>query len=452
MNRKTPSLTSLVLALVLSLSLCSCNTSENSGSSTNSQEAQEAYATYESVISADRIDVGSAYIQLSGLPLENAEALAFIDTLGQLVSCEGRYLQISESTGNTYTADISFYMSQGNVWCSIQYNGYRGTIADGQVSICSDGEYWFEVTPKGDLNGKEHEFTLRINDQNLYVTWATSEYTLVRDDGSAVVNEGSTPSSSDASTANVVYFDETANYSALVETIDEHYAGRDHSVFFDRETETLTIVLGAPSGSRNAILSGDPSVTDSWETVVDSGINLSGKLQDIGSGYYKHGDFIVVEDLKSDGTYKESNVLLTVHDGKVTYNCAADTSSNSSSSSSSSPSSSSSNPSSSNSSNSSNSHRETTGERNALQTAHSYLNVMAFSRQGLIEQLEYEGYTYSEAVYAVDHCGADWNEQAALTAQEYLNVMSFSRSDLIDQLEFEGFTHDQAVYGVNQVY
>ena len=36
----------------------------------------------------------------------------------------------------------------------------------------------------------------------------------------------------------------------------------------------------------------------------------------------------------------------------------------------------------------------------------------AFSRKGLIEQLEYEGFSNDDATYAVDHCGADWNEQA----------------------------------------
>ena len=35
-------------------------------------------------------------------------------------------------------------------------------------------------------------------------------------------------------------------------------------------------------------------------------------------------------------------------------------------------------------------------------------------------------------------------EQAVLKAEEYLDFMSFSRSGLIDQLEFEGFTYDQA--------
>lgn len=92
----------------------------------------------------------------------------------------------------------------------------------------------------------------------------------------------------------------------------------------------------------------------------------------------------------------------------------------------------------------------TMGERNALGSALDYLDVMAFSYTGLIEQLEFEGYSHAEAVYGADHCGADWYEQAARSAAEYLDVMSFSRSELIEQLEFEGFTHDQAVYGVDQ--
>lgn len=92
----------------------------------------------------------------------------------------------------------------------------------------------------------------------------------------------------------------------------------------------------------------------------------------------------------------------------------------------------------------------TMGEKNALQSAKDYLNVIAFSYDGLIDQLEYEGYSYSEAKYAVDHCGADWNEQAAKSAKSYLDVMSFSRDELISQLEYEGFTHEQAVYGASR--
>ena len=93
----------------------------------------------------------------------------------------------------------------------------------------------------------------------------------------------------------------------------------------------------------------------------------------------------------------------------------------------------------------------TTEQKNALDSAKSYLSVMAFSHTGLIEQLEYEGYSAEAATYAADNCGADWNAQAAAMAQSYMDTMSFSRQGLIDQLVFEGFSQEQAEYGVSAV-
>lgn len=93
----------------------------------------------------------------------------------------------------------------------------------------------------------------------------------------------------------------------------------------------------------------------------------------------------------------------------------------------------------------------TLGEKNAAKSALDYLAYTPFSYSGLVEQLKFEGYTHEEAVYGVDKCGADWNEQAALMAEDYLNYSSFSRTELIAQLEFEGFTRQQAEYGVQAV-
>ena len=93
----------------------------------------------------------------------------------------------------------------------------------------------------------------------------------------------------------------------------------------------------------------------------------------------------------------------------------------------------------------------TLSQENALCSALNYLDYMPFSYSGLIEQLKYEKYSDSDARYAADHCGANWNEQAAKKAQQYLDYMSFSKEGLIEQLEYEGFTHSQALYGVSQV-
>ncbi len=90
----------------------------------------------------------------------------------------------------------------------------------------------------------------------------------------------------------------------------------------------------------------------------------------------------------------------------------------------------------------------TMGEKNALKSAQFYLQHIAFSYTGLIEQLESEGYSHDEAVYAVENCGADWDEQAAKAAEFYLKYSAYSYTALIEQLEHDGFTYEQAVYGV----
>lgn len=93
----------------------------------------------------------------------------------------------------------------------------------------------------------------------------------------------------------------------------------------------------------------------------------------------------------------------------------------------------------------------TMGQQNALKSAESYLEITAFSHSGLVQQLEFDGYSTEDATYAADNCGADWNEQAAKSAQSYLDLTSFSRDGLIEQLVFDGFTQEQAEYGVTTV-
>jgi colicin import membrane protein len=94
---------------------------------------------------------------------------------------------------------------------------------------------------------------------------------------------------------------------------------------------------------------------------------------------------------------------------------------------------------------------ETVSQRNARRSAESYLRTMAFSRDGLIKQLKFEGYDEADATYGVDALIVDWKDQAAKSAATYLDTMPFSRQGLIDQLLFEGFTREQAEFGVDAV-
>jgi|GEM_PF-7091875 len=92
---------------------------------------------------------------------------------------------------------------------------------------------------------------------------------------------------------------------------------------------------------------------------------------------------------------------------------------------------------------------ETVSQRNATRAAQNYIDFIAFSRSGLIIQLEFEGFSQADASFAVANINVDWYEQAARMAQQYLDVMPFSAQGLVDQLEFSGFSPSQAIFGVS---
>lgn len=103
----------------------------------------------------------------------------------------------------------------------------------------------------------------------------------------------------------------------------------------------------------------------------------------------------------------------------------------------------------------------TLSQQNAVKTAMNYVDLMAFSRRGLIEQISSENadnFPIADAEYAVKHLEdkglVDWNEEAAQCAQNYLDIMSFSKEGLFDQMTSEAgdkFTREQAEYAIKKV-
>ncbi len=89
--------------------------------------------------------------------------------------------------------------------------------------------------------------------------------------------------------------------------------------------------------------------------------------------------------------------------------------------------------------------------QNALQTAVDYLDYSSFSYPGLYDQLVYEGYAAEQAQYALDNVTTDWNQNALQTAIDYLEYSSFSDQGLYDQLIYEGYTAEQAQYAINNL-
>ena len=104
----------------------------------------------------------------------------------------------------------------------------------------------------------------------------------------------------------------------------------------------------------------------------------------------------------------------------------------------------------------------TTSQANAYRAGLNYLDLMAFSKEGLIKQLSSDygdGYDREDAEVAVNAIEennlVDWDEEAKEAAQNYLDTMPFSKDELIQQLESEygdNFTHEQAVKAVEEVY
>jgi hypothetical protein len=93
----------------------------------------------------------------------------------------------------------------------------------------------------------------------------------------------------------------------------------------------------------------------------------------------------------------------------------------------------------------------TLGQTNAVLKAKSYLSLAGFSRDGLVEQLQFEGFSPEDSAYGADNAGADWNAEAAEKAKSYMDLSAFSASGLSDQLAFEGFTPEQVAAGLAAV-
>jgi hypothetical protein len=98
----------------------------------------------------------------------------------------------------------------------------------------------------------------------------------------------------------------------------------------------------------------------------------------------------------------------------------------------------------------------TPGQENAIAKAESYLSFAGFSKKGLIKQLAYDDFSTADATFAVEHIeatgGVSWNEQAVKKAKSYLDFTSFSLSGLVQQLQYDDFTPSEAQYGASAAY
>ncbi len=396
-------------------------------------ESTNDTAIYERIQECEYVSLADAYEQIGAIESTNPEVQEFQMLLSNLRVCVGTFVQLpsEDSSGKIYTADVSFYFEKGTPYCSIQYTGYAGKLGDAAVQVSEGEGYLFESFPEGEFFSNIQEFSIKFAPDQLHIQWADGlcEYLLVRGTEEQLASANKEPS-----------FIETSSYATLIQTIDKTFSGMDHYCHYEEENKTLTVYIECGPGYKNTLINHAASLQDQWQDVLNSVLSFS---EDVDSALtfatrksladYSQAQFTIIFVEKLNQKYDEDTYLAVITDGIITYNVIAEkpkekTSTNGFTSSKSS----------------------TIGENNALRQAKLYLEVMPFSFKGLIEQLEYEGYSYSESVYGATNCGANWYEQAAKSASNYLELMPFSRSDLIDQLEYDGYTHDQAVYGVDR--
>ena len=101
----------------------------------------------------------------------------------------------------------------------------------------------------------------------------------------------------------------------------------------------------------------------------------------------------------------------------------------------------------------------TPAQQQAVDAAQGYLGMgSGFSYNSLLKQLtsQYgDGFNQADAKFAINYLHPDWDQQAVEAAKGYMQMGGgFSRASLIQQLTSsygDGFTYDQAVYAVNKV-
>lgn len=402
---------------------------------------------YDQVLSTAELTIDEALDILIGIDTENADILDLCEYLQALQQCEGMFIQEKDekSTEKTYTATISFHLENGTVMCAVDYDNYGGELSEATVeSLDDDPNYMFVTRPKGVFYGNSHSFEILLGEDDVHIAWGSNEYHLYRSDGAVEELENAQTD-----------FEQSTDFQTISNGLASVFDNFTHSIKYINEETTVYVFVELGEGTKLQTQQ-ITSIQESWNNMLTSLVELTGIIKDMVTLNLRDGfddmteghcTIMFVEKLKDSDVYYPDSIIGIVSDGEITYDCLDESSDTDSSSTSSSES----KASSSVSGNSGNT-TMTNGEKNALKEAESYLKYSSFSYSGLIEQLEFEGYSTSEATYAADHCGANWKEQAVKTAESYLKYSSFSYSGLIEQLEFEGFTHEQAIYGADMTY
>lgn len=267
------------------------------------------------IVKSERIDLDEAYNLLNSIDTLGEDEASLYKTLSELKNCSGRFVELSEETGDRYTADVAFYLAYGEIYCSIDYTGYMGKISDGLVSKSQQNGYSFEAFPKGDLYGKEQDFKIYFGNEKLYIAWADiCEYTLTRGNGSA-----------DSVQEHRGDLEETGILDSIISVVDSSFADFEHSVVYDKKNRALYIYIQGTDNLRDFLATtNNPDAIELWQVVTDNSVRLSKEMYDVLHSYVDSVYVCWVDTLKASNTYSQSEVLLQTENGTIKYNVIAD--------------------------------------------------------------------------------------------------------------------------------
>ena len=90
-----------------------------------------------------------------------------------------------------------------------------------------------------------------------------------------------------------------------------------------------------------------------------------------------------------------------------------------------------------------------TNQKKALDKAKSLLKSSSYSKEGLLDKLVSLKHSVGNATFAINYCGANWNDQALKKAKSYLVNPELLKEELISQLQLDKFTDDQINYALS---
>ena len=300
------SITAIITLLLILFVNVGCEKNYNNGTFAD-------FDGYRKVISDDHITLSEALNLLEGDNTGNSDAITLKDFLKSLEKCRGKYYQESEHGGNVYTAEMDFYLSYGDICCEIDYSGYSGVLGDGQIKSLNSGKYKFATYPEGEFIGRTQYFTIEFDEDEMHVMWGGNvgdnlcEYYLKRNDKySGDVRES---------------FEDSELYDLLCENLEHTFGSIDYRIVYLQSSLELDIYIEAPKGTRDALLTYNESLLESWSEVIEATKNLCDVYLSAlkTPGYATCVKLTWVDRLIENNVYTTYNIISMVENGIEKY-------------------------------------------------------------------------------------------------------------------------------------